>query len=402
MRDRLDVWPALPLLFRYHTSERTPDGIIVALKKHSDRVCSIDIDYYGSSQLEEISAPIQKPFPNLIQLKLSTWYSTGTEAALSESILGGSAPRLRSLGLNCIPFPSLPKLLLSAPNLAHLSLQNLPDSGYVSPETMANCLSALTGLKSLCLGPPSPRSRPPPPPTRSILPAITHFDFNGASEYLEDFVVCFDAPRLNCLDITFDGETEQDTSRLVQFINRSPSLMPDEARLYFLESEVWASLSSQTSRHLFIKVIYCEEEDAQLSFMARFCALSLRFLSTVENLYVYEEIYQDRRWQDDLVPNQWLELLSPFNAMKNIFLTENSAERVVRILGESIGGEMTEVLPSLQKLSLERLKSLESIKPVQGDIRQFVASRQLIGQNITVSSWDEDVWDTKDLFDYRY
>jgi len=176
--------------------------------------------------------------------------------------------------------------------------------------------------------------------------------------------------------------------------------MPDEARLFFLESEVWASLSSQTSRHLFIKAIYCEEEDAQLSFTARFCALSLRFLSTVENLYVYEEICQGRRWQDDLVPTQWLELLCPFNAVKNIFLTENLAGRVVRILRESIVGEMTEVLPSLQKLSLEGLKSLEPIKPVQEDIRQFVAARQLIGQNITVSSWDEDVWDTEDLFDY--
>jgi hypothetical protein len=110
--------------------------------------------------------------------------------------------------LDRIPFPGLPKLLLSATHLVDLCLLSIPDSGYISPEAMVTCLSSSTGLDGLFIGFESPRSRPdrktrrPPPPTRA-LPVLTKFQFIGVGEYLEDLVARIDAPLLGNLHISF-------------------------------------------------------------------------------------------------------------------------------------------------------------------------------------------------------
>ena len=60
-------------------------------------------------------------------------YSGETAPALPGSSLGGSASRLQRLVLLHIPFPVLPKLLLSATHLVDLHLINIPHSGHYFP-----------------------------------------------------------------------------------------------------------------------------------------------------------------------------------------------------------------------------------------------------------------------------
>ena len=142
------------------------------------------------------------PFPELTFLRL--WLGDETVSALPDSFLGGSAPRLEYLWLRRVPFPGLPKLLLSATHLTILHLEFIPRLGYFSPEEMATALSMLTRLTRLWLLFESPRPRPdparqrPPPRTRSALPALTYFEFKGFSGYLDVVVVArIDAPRLS-------------------------------------------------------------------------------------------------------------------------------------------------------------------------------------------------------------
>jgi len=60
------------------------------------------------------------PFPELTKLQL---FSGGeTPPVAPDSFLGGSAPHLRIFELDSIPFPGLPKLLLSATHLDNLDL----------------------------------------------------------------------------------------------------------------------------------------------------------------------------------------------------------------------------------------------------------------------------------------
>ena len=131
------------------------------------------------------------PFPMLTSLQLSGT-PPQTETHLPDSFLGGSAPRLRTLTLIDVSFPALPNLLLSAHDLIHLDLWDIPDSGYIPPYAMVVSLSTLIRLNTLYFGFRSRlsgrTSRRLPPPTRSVLHDLTTRWFSGHSEYLEDFI----------------------------------------------------------------------------------------------------------------------------------------------------------------------------------------------------------------------
>ena len=173
-RDRLDVWPALPLIIWSYGDHRTGSvDNIIAVFECRDRVCQINLTNVSSSVLEEM----QQPFPALLFLFLQSV----DMPVVPDSFLGGSAPRLRYIELSNLPFSGLPKLLLSTTHLVILRLRYIPHSGYISPEAMVTALSVLTSLEELTLRFQSPRSCPdrasrrPPPSTRSVLPVLTRF-----------------------------------------------------------------------------------------------------------------------------------------------------------------------------------------------------------------------------------
>ena len=162
VKEMLDIWPALPLVIRgsgYAASQGkgADDGIIAALK-HNDRVHQILLDGFSSSLLEEVVAVMQVPFPALTNLEIISWGETAT--VVPEAFLGRSAQRLQSCILQGIAFPGQWKLLLTANHLVILRLEDIPHSGYISPDTMVTCLSAMPNLKQLDLGFRSSRSRP--------------------------------------------------------------------------------------------------------------------------------------------------------------------------------------------------------------------------------------------------
>ena len=391
VRNILDVWPPLPIVISGYYRKITGEDNIVAALEHNDRVCRIHLQEVSSSLWEGVLAETQVPFPELTEMELHT--SARQPPTVSDSFLGGSAPNLRYLRLSCIPFPGLPKLLLSASHLVTLHLLRIPHSGYISPETMVAALSALTRLKKCCLEFQSPRSCPdrgrrrPPPPARSVLPALTEFVFVGVSEYLEDFVARIDAPLLDRLEITFFRQLIFHTPQLAQFIGRTPNLMAhDEAHAVFSNFKAEFTLP-RAIRGLSLEV-HCGEADWQLSMMAQICGSSLPLITSLENLYIHEnEVNQSLqpRWQDDIENVQWLELLHPFTTVKALYLSRDIATRIVPALGELVGARAIEVLPALQSLFLEELHPLG---PVQKAIDKFLATRQLSNHPIAVSHWD--------------
>ena len=58
------------------------------------------------------------------------------------SFLGGAFPHLQELHSNGIPLPALGSLLLSSSDLINLRLEEIPRSGYISPQAMATSMSA--------------------------------------------------------------------------------------------------------------------------------------------------------------------------------------------------------------------------------------------------------------------
>jgi hypothetical protein len=395
-RDTLDVWPALPLFIQCsdYYPIKSVDNIIAVLERR-DRICEITLRNVPRSRLEKISAAMHEPFPELTHLLL--WSYGETVSVLPDSFLGGSAPRLQVLSLEGIPFPGLPKLLLSATHLVHLYLERIPHSGYFSLEAMLNALSTLTSLQLLRLEFRSPRSdsdresQRPRPPTRSVLPVLTELRFKGVSEYLDGLVAYIVAPQLKHLGMTFFNQIVFDTPQIIQFISRTPTLEGiDNAHIVFVHGAACVNLSSQTSGHGELNVkIPCKDFDWQVSSLEQVCTLSLPPFSNLEDLYIYEDSDPQPNWQDNIEHALWLELLHPFATVKNLYLSKKIAPLIVPALQELVGGRTTEVLPILQNILLEEL---QPSGPAQEGIGQFFAARQVTGHPIIVSHWDRIRW----------
>jgi hypothetical protein len=363
---------------------------IVALLERSDlvrRISQIHLGAVSSRELEDIWETMQVPFPELTHLMLI--HNGQTVLPLSGSFLGGSAPRLRYLSLDGVPYPGLPKLLLSATHLTNFYLFSIPDSGYISPEAMAACLSTLTSLERLILEFLFPRPFPdqesqrPPPSIRTSLPVLHHFTFQGGGEYLEVLVARIDAPRLRELDITFSNDIVFITPQFTRFIRRTPTLEAfGGARVNLWESTASVELLfGYASLNLSIS---CRELDWQLSFLEHICTSSLPPLSTLQHLYMSGRPWpQD--WKDNIDYAQWLEVLHSFSAVKNLYLSRELAPCVVPALQDLVGSRTTEVFPTLENIFLEEL---QESGPVQEGIGKFVAARQVASHPITVSRWD--------------
>jgi hypothetical protein len=384
----LDVWPALPLLILGLDSETAPN------LRHSNRISQIALACHTTLEIENVLAAMQVPFTELKALYLS--FDANMVPVLPDSLFGGSAPRLRYITLHNIPFPGLPKLLLSTSHLVNLSLYNIPRSGYISPEAMATCISMLTSLEELQLEFASPQSCPDhknrrsPPPTRSILPILTSFRFKGVYEYLEDLVSRIDSPQLVLLSAKFFNDIDYNIPELDQFISRTSTLGAyDEAQLFFHRGEALVRLhqfqSEQSGpRTVLVKILYqmSDRRLSSISSLAQICT-SLHLVSTMENLYVYERPAPN--WKDDIENTEWLDLLVPFTAVKNLYLSIHFSPRIAPALQELTEGRTAEVLPALQNLFLEGFQPSE---PVHKGFGQFISARQLTNHPVAISTWE--------------
>ena len=408
--DILEIWPPLPLvihdIYNFRDRDKPPSitsGNIIAALKHKDHVCEISLECLPV-KLEYIanSPAMQKPFPKLTAFRFGKFFGKllrDNNVILPDSLLGGTAPRLRSLDLSGVAFLGLPKLLLSTTQLVDLCLYDSPPSGYIPPEVMATSLSALTSLENLRLIFRSPRLRPalesrgphPHPLTHSTLPSLTEIQFKGTSEYLEQILARIDAPRLIKLDIKFFNQIIFDTPQLSQFISRIPSLRsPETGQIEFYSDATSVTFPPQTSDYGKLNVgVLCTTLEWQLSSLVEVCTKSLPSVCTLEDLYIHKYSYCERRWQDDDENTLWLELLHPFVVVKNLYLSKEIVLHIAPALQSLVGGRTTEVLPTLENIFLE---GYQPSGHLYEGIEKFVAARGLTGHPVVVSRWD-GVWE---------
>ncbi|KAH9974240.1 hypothetical protein BGW80DRAFT_172617 [Lactifluus volemus] len=359
VRKTLDIWPPLPIEI-WSVGAKSPRDNITAALEHPDRICGI---WFMETHppLEHLVTVMQEPFPALefFYLELETY--AAPPPPLPNTFLGGTAPRLRSLCLDRIPFPTLPKLLLSCNDLSRLSLLQTPHSGYISPQAMVRSISALTRLTFLSIGFESPASCPdrwtrhPPPLTRAVLAALTHFRFYGVSEYLEDLVAGINAPLLDAVKVTLFNQLVFDTRQLPQFIyHASIFIFYNQAEIVFSRDYIQISLRSQriTSSSLILE-IRCGGIDWQVSSMAQICRHFSFLLSGIERLYILCFGLFGSSLQVDMDTTQWIELFHPFTAVQTLSVSRELRSSIVLALQGLSEELVTEVLPALADLYLE-------------------------------------------------
>jgi hypothetical protein len=394
----LDVWPTLPIIVWYQGIDgpsrpqmeaRCADNVISALQYH-DRVCQISLTGLPVSLMDKLTAMMQEPFPSLTHIHLEL---EGAESVLVllDSFLGGSSPRLRSLHLDNIIFPGLPHLLLSANDLVDLRLLEIPDSGYILPQTIVNCLSSLTRLQELRLGLQCPGSYPGRsfhPHTRIDLPCLVRLWFKGNSEYLEDFLARIDrAPLLHIFEIEFLNHVYFHVLELTGFIDRIEKfrvLDRAEVLLYDVYGKLTLSPQKKSVDETILSAqIECEPSNWHSFSLspAQFSFLSL--LSSLEYLDISDHQDWPPLWRTDAENHPWLQLFRPFSGVKTLCLSGKPAEHIAWALQELTGERVAEVLPALQGIFLQGLKPSKASSVLKA-LKPFIHARRLSGHPVVV------------------
>ena len=321
---------------------------VIAGLRHPDRICSIRLTA-SKSQLKKIATFMQRPFPELTHLWLSSKCNTlNGMPILPASFLGASAPSLEEIYIENIHFPSLPTLLLSTSNLVVLRLCNIPDLSGLPLDTFVARLAALTKLETLMIHFRSPL-RSPAPLTRSVFPALTTFGLRGEWECLDDIVALIDTPRLDDLRVSYIEPLNEPTSqfsKLAQFVTRTADLKTirfTRAHVDFCDKMVSLNLHHVSAHRLRIR-LSCLGID-QVPRLARVLAQSPAVLADVGHLSIGDMELVTLPQLREGMATEWLELLRPFAAVQTLEVSWWSGRLVARAFHRATLNTVAGVLP---------------------------------------------------------
>lgn len=407
-RKSLDLWPDLPVSVWYPKSSQGPHHLrlspddeenVLAVLKHANRICDINLSM--TRQLASKSAAsLKASFPILHRLQLRSQEAI-RPLPIPDGFLGGSTPLLRDIHLIRPVFPTLPVLLLSAQALVSLQLDDIPNSGYFSPEALANSLSGMAQLNALKIRflPPNTheRSLGAPLTNRAILPALTEFEFKGNCEYIEDLVSRIDAPALGQVSITFIEQPTFGIPRLARFIGRTKEAKLPHHTSVRLSDEIVITQyfrrpsCADSSSGTFRLQIPCDELDRQVPLLIHVFQYISEPLLGVERFDIEAfPRYFNRMDGEEMDTSVWLELFRSFRGAKSLEVSGGLVTSVASALERATGEMARIVLPALRDLHM-----LDSSSPTSID--QFIAARQLCNRPVTVHYEKEgSLYDKKD------
>ena len=379
----LGCWPTLPVVIQYGGSPALDppapedEDSIVAILKQSGRVSSISLTI-TISLLEKLS-PISEPFLELEELVLLS--QENMQLTLPSTFRWG--PRLLTLHLTRIVFPTLPQLLLSCRTLVDLQLHEVLDPWHISPATLVYALSGMTQLQSLSLHFSSTTTyiaSSLPFGERIILPTLSHLDFRGISAYLEGLVAGIDAPGLKDIEITFFNRRIAIASKLSGFFDRI-EIQKSHCRADILSSEHCISISlTKPGPPTRLKVhVFCETLSERVYSMTRICSYFSTCIFGVEDLRI--NVTGPPSGQDGVDGGRWLDLIGTFTGVKWFHLAGSLSTTIVLALRPSEMRRQT-MLSALHKIRIQEPEPHNAL--LQEAVVSFIHSRWLAGRFIVV------------------
>ena len=408
----MDIWPTIHITvsWRFTGPGVVEDEVIPALE-HPDRVSRIYL-FLDNPKLEDIAAFMQKPFPVLTHLSISSPYGSMI-SVLPDEFLGGSAPSLQQLALCAVRYPALPVLLLSASNLVSLKLLNMPPTGYIPTEAMVSLLAASHKLETLHIEFGLLGAQPPSPDiivsTRAILPALCDLSFIAGRKYIDDFLSRIDTPQLNSLLVNYkrgvrrwENDINYDVPQLSKFINRSESLKRSlskhcEIKETVLQSRaivtfcVGRTTSERWNPNPGFSACLGRGMEEPILRLASILGFITPILSdivhcTIDSVHMVES----GSGRDDL---DWLQVLRQLSFVQTLFVSDDMAGFISRALAHVDVGTITQTLPALQLLCIEIKEEGEEHRDTSS-VHKFLTVRQDAGHPVTFV-------ETKDEFEER-
>ena len=373
---------AFPIVVSFdYFGDGNEDNLIAALQ-YRDRVQVVEI-MVSPSVFEVLSTVMQEPLPALTHLRLESYqYPFVALPIMPGTFLRGSAPRLQTIYISGISLPAAPTLLSSTRDLVDVDLHNIPPSGFILPEAMVASLAALSKLESLAFGfergmSYHDRTRLPSI-TRTVIPALTKFSFDGLFEYFEDFVALIDAPQLNYLHIRYldeDARIDYQIPQLCKFIVRSEKLNFSRFRHAHLTAEPFIAT---------VELLDGGRSSFRLSILENAIGQAINQLSAL--LTDVNRLFIDSTGEIQTmgIYIRWLEVFRPFTAVKALSIDDELSSNIIPALKSVTSERATEVLPVLNLLRIkggfELMKSMKT----------FVAARQNVCLPVTIVSGDTE------------
>ena len=377
----LHPFPIIVSFPDHYFQDGDADNLVAALE-HRDRVQVVNINILPSL-FERLVTAMQEPFPALTRLQLESDPFVASPL-LPDTFLGGSAPHLQTIYMAGISFPAAPTLLSSARDLVYVDLRDIPESGFILPEAMVASLAALSKLESLTFGFERGMSYHDrmrlPSITRTVIPALTKFSFDGLFEYLEDFVALIDAPQLNYLHIRYldeDARIDYQIPQLCKFIVRSEKLNFSRSR--FRHAHLTAEPFIAT-----VELLDGGRSSFRLSILEDAIGQAVNQLSAL--LTDVNRLFIDSTGEIQTmgIYIRWLEVFRPFTAVKALSIDDELSSNILPALKSITSERATEVLPVLNLLRIKG--GVELMK----SIKTFVAARQNVGRLVTIVSGDTE------------
>ena len=394
VRRNLVYWPlAFPITIDYSRascrSDPTPDDDddMVAALTHADRIHHVNIIEATYSVLSKVDAVMQEAFPDLTYLDL-TWDqgSHDPSPVLSEGFLGGSAQRLQYLHLGGVNFPGFPTLLSSASNLVTLKLDSMFQSAWNSPEAMFAGLAVMTKLRTFSIAFLRVRSHTDRrsfsnPPNRALLPALTHFHYQGYIWYLEVLLALIDAPLVYNVKIEYIKGSHMEEIQVPQlswFIGRTEYLKFAQfghADITFHSHLVKVDLDLPQGEF--------PQADVTLAFLNIHPPHVAHALGQLATMFSNVDRLSVCGGWSDMESTDWLLFLRLFPAVESLYLSGDVTRYIASALEDATEDMVTELLPALHELSLD------DHREQAGSMEKFLSLRQFSGRPVTVANADE-------------
>ena len=407
VRKNLIFWPVtLPLVvnfyrFRDPISPEDEDNVVAALE-HPSRVRHITI-VATAPLIKKLVTILWKSFPALTWLHLEC--KDSTFPVISRRLLGGSTiPHLQHLFLKRVSFPQLPSPFSSARNLVSLIIDEMQTNGYILPDAMVRSLAVLTRLQRLSISFYKKMSRSdlsrshPHPQMRVILPVLIRLEYEGRSEYLEDFLARIDTPRIDSVIIEY-SKHQINASHLSQFIERTENLKIDQftrALIYFYPDYSSFGLNRSreawTQSHVDLKILDEASLEVQVRDMAQLISQLAAMFSKVDDLFADGDNVVQTNGTHII---EWLPLFHLFPAVKTLRLSGWLAAFVAAALEGTT--EVTEVFPALRLIRLVEFEDGEKDEDENDWIEQvasmerFLSLRQLSGCPVRVINPEDEL-----------
>ena len=389
VRRNLVYWPlTFPLTVDYSKascrSDPTPydNNNMVAALTHADRIHRVSIDA-ANSVLSKVADVMQETFPALTYLRLE-WDFRGPHDALfvlPEGLLGGSAQRLQYLHLGGVTFPGLPTLLSSASNLTTLNLDSITQDTFISPEAMVASLAVLTKLRTFFIafievGPqPDQWRSPSDPPNRAVLPALTHFHYDGHDEYLEDLLALIDTPLVYNVKIHFnERRREFQIPQFSRFIGHTENLKLAQ----FIRAHVAFYSTVEVDLGEF------PQAEVTLAFSGFYTSNVVHVLGQLDAMFSNVNqlsVSGGRVSSHDMESTGWLLFLRLFPAVEVLEVYGDVIQDIASALEDTNDDMDAELLPALSSLRFDPCDS-EKYEKSMGSMEKFFSLRPVTVTNI--------------------